>query len=366
MAKKKLTVGVFTHDFFPYVGGQGRHVYELYKQNSIYKKVDLIVFSPTKNNLPGHVTLFPETLNSKLKNIDFSYKLHRRIKGLIKEYNLDIIHVHGGPGGLFFIKSINIPVVFTCHHTYWQQSHYIKKQLWKKGFIPFERKGYKKASKVICVSSASQNILFNKYNINKNKMYIIPNGIDFEIFKLVGNNSKNLKDILYVGRIDERKGIKFLIESMPLLKKIDPDIKLHVVGEGKLKNELKQYVSNLQLKVTFHGFLPDKDLNKLYEKIAVQIVPSIFEGFGITVLEAMAKGVPVIATRVDGITDIIKSNQNGILVDYGNYEDLSRQAFQLLNNKAKMIKLTGNAIKSLNQFNWHRIYNITTDIYAKS
>jgi glycosyltransferase involved in cell wall biosynthesis len=76
--------------------------------------------------------------------------------------------------------------------------------------------------------------------------------------------------------------------------------------------------------------------------------------------------VPVIATRVDGITDIIKSNQNGILVDYGNYEDLSRQAFQLLNNKAKMIKLTGNAIKSLNQFNWHRIYNITTDIYAKS
>jgi glycosyltransferase involved in cell wall biosynthesis len=363
MAKKKLTVGVFTHDFFPYVGGQGRHVYELYKQNSIYKKVDFIVFSPTKNNLPGHVALFPETLNSKLKNIDFSYKLHRRIKGLIKEYNLDIIHVHGGPGGLFFIKSIYIPVVFTCHHTYWQQSHYIKKQLWKKGFIPFERKGYKKASKVICVSSASQNILFNKYNINKNKMYIIPNGIDFEIFKLVGNNSKNLKDILYVGRIDERKGIKFLIESMPLLKKIDPDIKLHVVGEGKLKNELKQYVSNLQLKVTFHGFLPDKDLNKLYEKIAVQIVPSIFEGFGITVLEAMAKGVPVIATKVDGITDIITSNNNGRLVNYGDKNGLACAISSLILDIRTRNNMVNKGHELLPKYEWEGIYDRTVGIY---
>jgi glycosyltransferase involved in cell wall biosynthesis len=361
----KLNVGVFTHDFFPYVGGQGRHIHELYKQNLKSKDINLTVFSPSNNELPGHVQLYPETAKSKFKNLSFSLKLHRHINKIIKQYSLDIIHVHGGPGGLFFIKPTGLPIIYTCHHTYWQQSKYVKGQSWKKFFISLESKGYRKAVKNICVSTSSQSVLIDHYNIQRSKTILIPNGIDKSLFK-PNKTSTRSKNIIFVGRLDERKGILFLVETMQLVNQIDKAIQLHVVGTGKLLNILEDTSKKQRTNIKFYGFVSDDHLNDIYEKVSCQIVPSIFEGFGITVLEAMAKRVAVIATNVDGVKDIIKPNQNGILVEYGNKSQLAKSIIDTLQNSEKTKQLIENGKRTLQQYQWSRIYGETVDVYKST
>lgn len=241
MSKKKLNIGIFTYDFFPIFGGMGRHVHELYKQNQLYHDVNMLIFSPSSNSLPNHIQIFPETKKSKLKNIELSIKLNNSFNKFIQQYKLDIVHLQGGPGGFFLFKTLNRPVIYTCHHTYWQQSTYIKEQSWKKIFYYLEKLSYKKADKIICVSKDTMNVLSEHYAINRNNLTYIPNGIDFNPSKALKLITKKSKNILYVGRIDKRKGVDFLVESMKVVNSIDPEITLFVVGEGKDKVRLEQF-----------------------------------------------------------------------------------------------------------------------------
>ncbi len=346
--KEKLNVGIFTFDFYPLIGGQGRHIYELYKQNEINQLVNLYVFSPTRNNLNHHVTIFPEAARSKLQNIEFSLKLDASINSIIGEYSLDVAHIHSGPGGLFLFRKLKVPTIFTSHHTYWQQSHYIKGQKWKLLLYYVERLGYSRADKVICVSPDTQAVLFRRYKIDPSRLLVIPNGIPCKPVQIADHFGRG-QEILYVGRIDKRKGVDFLIEAFEELNKTNPKVTLHIAGEGKDRKKLENYCRRKGLNIVFHGFLSDADLDDLYKQVSVQIVPSIFEGFGLVVLEAMSKGIPVIATNVDGIRGIIEDGWNGILVTFGDRISLAREIQRILVNKEIAIALVKNASGDFNQ-----------------
>src|SRR5260221_568848 len=131
MTDKKLNIGIFSQDFYPFIGGQGRYLYEFYKQNEKYQKINLYIFSPAKNNLRNSIQIFPETYKSKLRNVYYSYRLNKELNNYIKKYQLDIAHFQGGPGGIFIFRKLSISVIYTAHHTYWQQYNYIKSQIWK-------------------------------------------------------------------------------------------------------------------------------------------------------------------------------------------------------------------------------------------
>ena len=150
---------------------------------------------------------------------------------------------------------------------------------------------------------------------------------------------------------------------MKKVKKIDPEIKLHVVGEGKIRKKLIEWSSKEKLNIEFYGNLQDNQLNDLYKSVSVQIIPSIFEGFGLTVLEGMAKGIPIIATDVDGIREVIETNENGILINYGNSYMLAKKIVDLINNDELQKKLTQNAYRSLNRYNWVNIYKQHINLY---
>lgn len=365
MIKKKLNVGVFTHDFYPFLGGQGRHIYSLYVQNQKQRKINMYVFSPALNHLKNHVRIFPETLKNKFKNIGYSIKLHFLIDRLIKNYNLEIAHFHGGPGGLFLFKKISIPTIYTCHHTYWQQYQYVKNQKWKFFLFILEKYGYKFADKIICVSTSTLNVLLTKYNIPKNKLVYIPNGIEFKKKEFKKLQKNKYKELIYVGRLDDRKGIDFLVLTMKKINFKNKNIRLNIIGIGKNKNKLINFSRINNLNIKFHGFLSDPQLEQLYKKINIQIVPSVFEGFGISVLEGMVNQVPIIATNVDGIKDIIKPNYNGILINYGNQNSLASSVLNLLENRQLSNYLVKNAYESLNQYKWSDIYIRTTNIYEQ-
>lgn len=312
--------GIVTYDFFPLIGGIGRHTFQMF---SSLKDKHLLFFSPAINSLPRHIPI--DYLPARLfKQAGVSLWLHFNARRIVSEYHLDRVNIHTGPGGVLCVRRLTVPVIVTCHHTYLQQVDHIRSQFWKVIFLPFEKRTYQLADRIVAVSEATKNALVEQYKIPENKVTVIHNAVDTSRFYHL-DIPKNPHSLLYVGRIDKRKGIEFLIQSMPIVRNQIPDVQLLVGGKGSYLEKMKFLVRQLDLErnVTFLGFVPDEQLNTLYNEAQCVVVPSIFEGFGITVIEALAAGTRVVGTDVDGIREILQSGEYGRLVPYGNHRALA-------------------------------------------
>jgi glycosyltransferase involved in cell wall biosynthesis len=360
----KLVVGVFAYDFFPLVGGQGRHVYELYRESRSDEGITLRVFSPRSNALEDHVQVHPRTV-AGLKNMALSALLVRDLPRLIREHGLDLVHLHGGPGGLLLPRKLPVPTVFTCHHTYVQEARHVPRAAWKIGLAPLERRSYALADRTIAVSESTKRVLTGTYRLAGERVAVIPNGVTASFLRAPAPRTAVANEILYVGRLDRRKGIDYLLRSMTVVGRRAPQIRLHVVGEGGLLPWLEEFKRRHRLNVVLHGRLSDQKLEELYGLVAVQLVPSAFEGFGISVLEGMAHGVPVIGTDTDGIRDIIHDSENGLLVLYGDEEALAEAILRLCEDPREGEVLAERAAQRLDGFGWRAAYDATVRLYRE-
>lgn len=215
----------------------------------------------------------------------------------------------------------------------------------------------RKAKKVFSVSPSLKDETVQRYDINKNKITVIKNGLDTNIFKKRVRPKILNKDLLYVGKISYRKNITDLVKILKLLTDIDPQFKLHIMGSGeqrylnKIKSKIHKY--KLDNKVFFHAYRTDIELNELYEKCSIFITTSLVEGFGLVLLEAMSNGTPVVAYDNLGVRDII-NNANGYLIDHFDYRDFVGKILYLYNNKNIYQKMSENALKTVDNFNWDR------------
>jgi len=327
-----MALGVFTDDFYPHQGGMGRYVYEVTRR---LKQERLFIFSPCRNHLPHHVRIQPPFYR-KLHNISVSLWLHPNIRRLAQAYGLACVYVHCGPGGLFLLSKPDVPVLATSHHTYWQQARFVPSQFWKRLLMPFEARTYRIADRIVAVSEDTRRVLVDRYRIPPSKVAVIPNGVDRQKFHPLKHVERIPDSIFYVGRVDTRKGLDFLIESLPLVLKRNPRAKLYVGGTGKHLPAYRHLVKTLGLEkhVDFLGYIPEADLNEWYNRVMCLVVPSRFEGFGLTVVEAMAAGTSVVATDVDGLRALVRNGVNGYLVDYGNRDALSGRIASLLEDPA--------------------------------
>ncbi len=283
----------------------------------------ILFFSPARNTLPRHIRVNFRAVRF-LKQVGVSIWLFYNVYRIISQYRLDKLNIQSGAGGVLLTRKIPIPVIVTCHHTYWQQSTYIKSQFWKRIFLPFEKRTYRLAAGIVCVSHDTKRVLVDHYGVPEEKISVIHNAVDTTAFYPLGKQKKH-NTVLYVGRIDKRKGIEPLIRSVAFVKREVPDAVLLVGGTGRHLDRMKSLVARLHLEenVAFLGFIPDDRLNDLYNQAQCVVVPSIFEGFGLTVIEALAAGTRVIGSDVDGIREILKNKEYGVLVKYGDRRALA-------------------------------------------
>lgn len=290
---------------------------------SAFDSTDYLFFSPAENDLPRHVRIRFWPIRF-LKQAGVSIWLHLNARRIIAEHRLDKLNIHTGPGGVLLTRKLPVPVVVTCHHTYRQQYRHLKAQFWKRIFFPFEKRTYQLADRIIAVSEATRQALVADYGIPAGKIVKICNAVDAGDFHPTPL-PKAPRTLVYVGRIAKRKGIDFLIKSMPLVKERIPEVLLLVAGKGSYLDEVKALAARLQLQenVRFLGFVPEEELNALYNLGECVVVPSVFEGFGITIIEALAAGTRVIGTDSDGIREILQSGDYGRLVPYGDLRALA-------------------------------------------
>lgn len=302
------------------IGGIGRHTYQMY---SSLQDRDFLFFSPANNALLHHIRI-DFWFTCLIKQVGVSIWLLFNGHKIISEYRLDRLNIHSGPGGVLYLRKLPIPVFVTCHHTYWQQYTHIRSQFWKRIFLPFEQRTYRLADKIICDCEDTKRVLIERYDVSSGKISVIHCAVDTGIFHFE-NLPKKSNCVLYVGRIAKRKGIDFLIRSMPSVVQTIPEAQLLVGGKGAYLEKMKSLVRQLDLErnVTFLGFVPDEQLNSLYNQAQCVVVPSIFEGFGITVIEALAAGTRVVGTDTDGIREILQSGDYGRLVPYADTRALA-------------------------------------------
>ena len=344
-------LGIFTDDFFPYIGGMGRYVYEIVRRLPHDR---LTVFSPCENQLPGHIRVSP-ILHDRFRNISYSLWMHHRLPPIVERFQLKRINIQCGPGGLFLFRKPPVPVVATCYHTWWQQSRYIPSQVWKRVFVPFEIMTYRMADRILCISEDSRRILTDHYRIDPEKTVVIHPGIDADKFVPLDNVEKIPDSILYVGRVDKRKGVDFLVRSMTRVVDRLSSACLYIGGTGRDVSALKNFVrsNGLEKNVKFLGFIPDEDLNLWYNRVNCVVIPSVFEGFGLTAVEAMSAGASVICTAVDSLRHIVLDGICGYQVEYNDAAGLGSKIVTLLEDPQLQKRFSQQGRKRVESlYNW--------------
>lgn len=219
------------------------------------------------------------------------------------------------------------------------------------------------------------------YGFESPDLVIIPPGVDTKRFKPLepGETDERVdvpgRFIFALSRIDSNKGLDYLIEAFALVRK-DSDIHLVIGGGSKnpkqheidVLSSLARLVEKLGVKdrVRFTGYIPDELLAPYYRNAALFVLPSKYEPFGMTTLEAMGCGTPVVATRFGGIRDSLKDGVDSLLVDPSDPEELSGAIRSVITDPEKAKALAANGLKTIRErFSWESIAAVTMDFYKK-
>ena len=226
-------------------------------------------------------------------------------------------------------KQMSTPTVVTIHDVFyvgeWIQQYGVKGSL----MVLFEKMTLKLPyTKVITVSNASKEKLVMK-GVPKEKIEVIPNGVDLETFDRVEVKKSEKPRIIYVGRLIRYKHVDDLLVAF---SRLDLDAELYIVGEGPERKNLEALAGKLRVndKVTFTGFVSEAHKIKLLKSSHVLVLPSTTEGFGIALVEAMAAKTPVIAADIPALRELVKDGKVGLLFKPRNIDELKAKIERLL------------------------------------
>lgn len=293
--------------------------------------------------------------------------------GMLKDiHGVDLVHAHGyGHFPTFlapFCKLRKIPAVITTHSDIGGLS--LRKKFFD-AVVPKITLRY--ASRIIALSNHEKASLITR-GVPSEAITIIPNGVDIDEFARKNRyrvSSRDSKVILYVGRIDfQQKGLDILVRALArLVHERNLDIKLRLIGPdwGDL-SRLEEMARKLavETRVEYLGPLPRRELVRKMHEANVFVLPSRFEPFGISLLEAMASEIPVVASRVGGVPEIVQEGVTGLLFEPENDESLSDRVEQVLTNESYGSELARNAFSSLHKYSWRTIAKRTLKVYRET
>lgn len=170
--------------------------------------------------------------------------------------------------------------------------------------------------------------------LHKKRIEVVKNAVDIDRFKPAVDWSTPDNYLLFVGRLEEQKGVEYLIKAMPYVHLKFPTIHLKIVGKGNCRDELVSLTNDLGLSefVKFVGEKGSQELVQLYQKAIIVLIPSIFEPFGMTALEGMACQRPVIVSNTGGLQEILQQSAAGLMVEKKDHLDLAQGIMTLLHS----------------------------------
>ncbi len=206
-----------------------------------------------------------------------------------------------------------------------------------------------------------------RLGIDSSRVQIIPNGVDVDWFHPIPPDQRE-PIILFVGSLIERKGARYLIKAMPSILEKQPGYRLVIVGEGPEEGELTKLVDQLGIRasVNFVGGQTQDQVRRWMQKAKVFVLPSLEEGLGVVLLEALACGTPIVATKVGGIIDVV-SPEVGVMIEPKSDDHISSAVIELLINEVVWNEMSKNARERANTYyDWEVIASQIIEIYKRT
>jgi len=324
--------------YYPAIGGVEEHVKNISER--LAKEHEVTVFSCDPSRKLPKEEKINGVLVKRFKSFSpgDAYHLSLEMARELKKTEFDIVHGHNYHAlPLYFARNARAKKFVATPH-YHGHGHTPVRNFFIKLYKPFGKRVFIQADSVIAVSHYEKGLLVNDFTIDESKIRVIPNGVDLSEFNKLEAIPRQSKSILYVGRLEEYKGVQHIIRALPLL---DENFCLEIVGKGPYKANLATLIDKLGLndRVRFYQDLLRQELLKMYAKAGVFVLLSQHEAFSIVVAEALAAKTPCIVANTSALSEWI-DNKNCFGIDYPiNNTELTELIIKVIGKEVSDVKL---------------------------
>jgi phosphatidylinositol alpha-mannosyltransferase len=366
-----MNIGLVSPYDYATQGGVTEHITHLSRElRSAGHTVKILApYSSEGGDIPDHVyplgAVTPVPANGSVARISLSPDLGRTIRAILRAERFDVIHLHEPlmPTVPWLVLRYSDSPNIGTFHAYGESS-----PVYAMG-RPILRRFYNKLQGRIAVSESAFDFISQYF---EGAFEIIPNGVDYATFSKPLPPIPWMRDgrptILYVGRFEEhRKGLRWLLQALPIIEPYFPDLRLVVAGSGDpdsvaewmplrdyTRPDRRIYRSACSvMEVEFTGFVPAADLPRYYQSCDIYCAPSTGgESFGIVLLEAMAAGAPVLASRIAGYSSVLTHGREGFLTEPKQPSSIAAGAIRLLSDSALRTLMSGAGRHTARKYDW--------------
>jgi len=363
---------VSPYDFL-HPGGVSEHVRHLSEQLR-RRGHEAIVLAPSSkvgddHGIAGYVRIgrsVPVRGNGSVARLALSFHLVRRVRALLAESDFDVVHYHEP-----LVPALPITVLRFHRGANVGTFHAMARR--NLGYYygrPFLKRYFNRLHACIAVSAPARDFIARYFNAD---FRIVPNGIDCTRFSpelppLPAARTEGKATILFVGRLEPRKGFPTLLEAYARLRRTRADARLVVVGDGPMRWGYEAEVQGMGIPdVEFCGHVSAELLPRYYASADIFGAPATKgESFGIVLLEAMASGVPVVASAIAGFSQVVDAGVTGTLVPPRDSEAWSAALQALLDDPRLRHDMGAAGVRRAQGYDWKRVVNSVLDVYSEA
>ncbi len=359
---------------YPYPGGVTNHVHHLYEEfTGLGHEVRILAPSSNRDLERDEVDVYRIgavrriPANGSIARITLSFRLTRRVKEVLASERFDVIHAHEPlmpflpPTVLRVSDAVNIGTFHAYRGSYY-------------GYFygrPILRRVFNSLDGRIAVSRSAKRFV-RQYFMAPYK--IIPNGVEAQRFNPavvapLPEFTDGRPNILFVGRPEKRKGVGYLLRAYPRIKAAFPEARFIIVGAGDWEeSKYRSYIERHQLRdIVIVGRVSDEDLPRYHRSAHVFCSPAISgESFGIVLLEAMAAGLPIVASDIEGYREVLTNEDEGFLVPPRDVAALADGVCTLLQDRVLARQMGQRGILTAAEYSWERVAEQILEFYVKT
>jgi len=378
-----MRVGIFSDVFYPYLAGGGENRYYHLAKHLVASGDEVVVVTSSLSGCSSFEALFEGKL--RIHRVGFpphptsrrsilgipGYFLSSILKTrLVNECDVLDLNTYGSAlAGKLVSKLKKKPSIVTIHDLFsgqWSSEHNLITSIL--GSISERLIALTNSSGFFMTASQStKRKIIRQLRVNENRIFVVPNGVDFERVRLLTQKGTRCPErIVYLGRLIPYKRVDEVLELVIRLRRLGLDVNADIIGDGPEREHLESLARQMGVsqQVTFWGFLRQHDdVIRILSSAGVFVTPSIFEGFGMSVLEAMAAGTPVVAYDLEGYREYARDRVNCMLARPGDLEGLVYNVSNLIRNPDNAREISTNGIETARGFDWHRVTEKARAVY---
>jgi phosphatidyl-myo-inositol alpha-mannosyltransferase len=373
-----MRIALVTEYYFPHLGGVTEHVYNLAKLLNQWGHPTTVITArmavPSHKADPGEEDEDPPFVRrighsrviysaGSFARVTSGVGLRRRVEQILRDEKIDIVHVHGGLAPVLGLvapsaaHALDIPAVATFHS--WFKSSALLGMFRK----PLQRRLDRHAAAI----AVSQPVVEAHSRYLKADWEIIPNGVDTDFFRPQERSSASRSgppELLFLGRLDPRNGLDTILAAMPAVTARIPDVQLTVAGDGPLRRVYERKARATGQPVTFVGRV-NGNRPTYYSRADLYLCPTTMASFGVTLLEAMACGTPLLVSDITGFRELVAGGTEAVMVHKDDPAAWADAIVGLLGDESRRRAMGAAGLTKSETFAWPRIGEQVLEVYRR-